>query len=44
MKNRRQRRSSFVEIDLADRIATSGYITLGEGREQDYIEGYRQPV
>jgi len=28
MKNRRQRPSSFVEIDLADRIATSGYTPL----------------
>jgi type I restriction enzyme R subunit len=44
MKNRRQRPSSFVEIDLADRIATSGYITLGEGGEQVYIEEYRQRV
>jgi type I restriction enzyme R subunit len=44
MKNRRQRPSSFVEIDLADRIATSGYITLGEGGEQVYVEEYRQRV
>jgi len=27
MKNRRQRPSSFIEIDLGDRIATSGYIS-----------------
>ena len=44
MKNRRQRPSSFVEIDLADRIASSGYITLGEGGEQVYVEEYRQRV
>jgi type I restriction enzyme R subunit len=44
MKNRRQRPSSFVEIDLADRIATSGYITLGEGGEQVYVEEYRKRV
>jgi type I restriction enzyme R subunit len=27
---------------MADRIATSGYITLGEEGEQVYIEEYRQ--
>ena len=36
-KNRRQRKSSFVEIDLRDRIPVSGYITLREGREQVYV-------
>ncbi|MCT7959078.1 DEAD/DEAH box helicase family protein [Laspinema sp. D1] len=44
MKNRRSRPNSFVEIDLRDRIAVSGYITLGEGGEQVYIEEYRQRV
>ncbi|MEG4810202.1 DEAD/DEAH box helicase family protein [Microcoleus sp. F8-D3] len=44
MKNRRQRPSSFIEIDLGDRIATSGYITLGDGGEQVYVEEYRQRV
>jgi type I restriction enzyme R subunit len=44
MKNRRQRPSSFIEIDLGDRIATSGYISLGEGGEQVYVEEYRQRV
>ena len=44
MKNRRERPSSFVEIDLADRIAASGYITLGEGGEQVYVEEYRLRV
>jgi len=44
MKNRRSRPSSFIEIDLADRIATSGYITLGDGGEQVYVEEYRQRV
>lgn len=44
MKNRRSRPSSFVEIDLADRIALSGYITFGEGGEQVYVEEYRKRV
>ena len=44
MKNRRQRPSSFIEIDLGDRIATSGYISLGDGGEQVYVEEYRQRV
>jgi type I restriction enzyme R subunit len=44
MKNRRSRPNSFVEMDLRDRIAVSGYITLGEGGEQVYIEEYRQRV
>jgi type I restriction enzyme R subunit len=44
MKNRRSRPNSFVEIDLRDRIAVSGYITLGDGGEQVYIEEYRQRV
>jgi type I restriction enzyme R subunit len=44
MKNRRERPSSFIEIDLADRMATSGYITLREGGEQVYVEEYRQRV
>ncbi|MBD1809764.1 DEAD/DEAH box helicase family protein [Microcoleus sp. FACHB-SPT15] len=44
MKNRRQRKSSFVYLDLADSIAVSGYITLGEGGEQVYVEEYRQRV
>lgn len=43
MKNRRKERS-FVYLDLADSIAVSGYITLGEGGEQVYIEEYRQRV
>jgi type I restriction enzyme, R subunit len=44
MKNRSSRPNSFVEIDLRDRVAVSGYITLGEGGEQVYIEEYRQRV
>ncbi|MGG6270158.1 type I restriction-modification enzyme R subunit C-terminal domain-containing protein [Leptolyngbya sp. AN03gr2] len=44
MKNRRERPSSFVEIDLADQIATRGFITLGDGGEQVYVEEYRQRV
>jgi type I restriction enzyme R subunit len=44
MKRRTKRRNPFLDIDLADRIATSGYITLGEGGEQVYVEEYRQRV
>jgi hypothetical protein len=39
-----RKRPTFIEIDLADRIASSGYITLGEGGEQVYVEEYRQRV
>ncbi len=44
MKNRRERPSSFIEIDLMDRIASCGYITLGQGGERIYVEEYRQRV
>ncbi|WP_202950665.1 type I restriction-modification enzyme R subunit C-terminal domain-containing protein [Pseudanabaena sp. PCC 6802] len=44
MKNRREKPSSFIELDLADRIAVNGYITLSEGGEQVYVEEYRQRV
>ncbi|NEQ22539.1 MAG: DEAD/DEAH box helicase family protein, partial [Microcoleus sp. SIO2G3] len=44
MKRRTKRRNPFLDIDLADRIAVSGYITLGEGGEQVYVEEYRQRV
>ena len=44
MKNRREKPSSFIEIDLADRIAVNGYISLGEGGEQVYVQEYRERV
>jgi type I restriction enzyme R subunit len=44
MKNRRERPNSFLELDLADTIASRGYITLGEGGEQIYVEEYRRRV
>jgi type I restriction enzyme R subunit len=42
MKNRREKPSSFIESDLADRIAVNDYISLGEGGEQVFVEEYRQ--
>ncbi|PZV06753.1 MAG: type I restriction endonuclease [Leptolyngbya sp.] len=44
MRNRREKPSSFLEIDLKDRIANSGYITLGDGGEQVYVQEYRERV
>jgi type I restriction enzyme R subunit len=44
MRNRRDRPSAFVELDLADQIAASGYITLGDGGVQVYVEEYRRRV
>lgn len=44
MKNRRERPNSFLDLDLADTIASRGYITLGEGGEQIYVEEYRRRV
>lgn len=44
MRNRREKPSSFVELDLKDRIAISGYITLGDGGVQVYVQEYRERV
>lgn len=44
MRNRREKPSSFVELDLKDRIANSGYITLGDGGEQVYVQEYRERI
>ncbi|MBD2292011.1 DEAD/DEAH box helicase family protein [Anabaena sphaerica FACHB-251] len=44
MKNRRQRPSIFLELDLADFVATRGFITVGEGGEQVYVEEYKKRV
>lgn len=44
MKNRRERPSAFLKIDLPDFIATHGYISVGEDGHQVLIEEYRRRV
>lgn len=44
MKNRRNRPSAFLKIDLPDFIAARGYISLGEGGQQVYVEEYKRRV
>jgi len=44
MKNRRERQSAFLKIDLPDFIATHGYISVGEGGHQVLIEEYKRRV
>jgi type I restriction enzyme, R subunit len=44
MKNRRNRPSAFLTIDLPDFIADRGYISLGEGGQQVFVEEYRKRV
>jgi type I restriction enzyme R subunit len=44
MKNRRDRASAFLTIDLPDFIATHGYISVGEGGHQVLIEEYKRRV
>jgi type I restriction enzyme R subunit len=44
MRNRREKPNAFLEIDLKDTIASSGYVTLGEGGEQVYVQEYRERV
>jgi type I restriction enzyme R subunit len=44
MKNRRDRTSAFLKIDLPDFIATHGYISVGEGGHQMLIEEYKRRV
>ena len=44
MKNRRNRPSAFLNIDLPDFIATHGYISVGEGGHQVLIEEYKRRV
>ena len=43
MKNKR-RVSSFLILDLPDRIDLSGYILLTQSGEQVYVKEYRQRV
>ena len=44
MKNRRNRPSAFLNIDLLDFIANHGYISVGEGGQQILIEEYKRRV
>jgi type I restriction enzyme R subunit len=44
MKNRRNRPSAFLKIDLPDFIETRGYISVGEGGLQIHVEEYRRRV
>ncbi len=44
MKNRRNRPSAFLTIDLPDFIETRGYISVGEGGQQIHVEEYRRRV
>jgi type I restriction enzyme R subunit len=44
MRNRRERASAFLKIDLPDFVATHGYISVGEGGHQILIEEYKRRV
>jgi type I restriction enzyme R subunit len=44
MRNRRDRPSAFLTLDLPDFIATRGYISLGEVGQQIYVEEYRKRI
>jgi type I restriction enzyme R subunit len=44
MKNRRDRPSAFLKIDLPDFIAIHGYISVGDGGHQVLIEEYKRRV
>jgi type I restriction enzyme, R subunit len=44
MKNRRDRPSAFLKIDLPDFIASHGYISVGDGGQQILIEEYKRRV
>jgi type I restriction enzyme R subunit len=44
MRNRRNRPSAFLKIDLPDFIETRGYISLGEGGQQIYVEEYKKRI
>jgi len=44
MRNRRNRVSAFLKIDLPDFIETHGYISVGEGGHQILIEEYKRRV
>ena len=44
MKYRREKENVFLTLDLADFIATRGYITLSEGGEHIYVQDYKDRV
>jgi type I restriction enzyme, R subunit len=44
MKNRRERPSSFLVLDLQDAIALNGFILLKGGTERVYVKDYREWV
>ncbi len=44
MKNRRDRPSTFLKIDLPDFVAIHGYISVGDGGHQVLIEEYKRRV
>lgn len=44
MKNRRDRPSAFLKIDLPDFIQTRGYISVGQDGHQVLIDEYKQRV
>ncbi len=44
MRFRRNRPSAFLTIDLPDFIAARGYISLGDGGRQVYVDEYRRQV
>ena len=44
MKNRRNRPSAFLKIDLPDFIETRSYISVSEGGQQIHVEEYRRRV
>jgi type I restriction enzyme R subunit len=44
MKNRRERPSAFLELDLPDFIDLRGYILLFGGTQRVYVEEYRRRV
>lgn len=44
MKNRRDRPTAFLKIDLPDFIETHGYISVGDGGHQVLIEEYKRRV
>lgn len=44
MKNRRNRPSAFLKIDLPDFIEARGVVSVGEGGKQILVEEYRQRV
>ncbi|MEM9162767.1 MAG: DEAD/DEAH box helicase family protein, partial [Cyanobacteria bacterium P01_F01_bin.4] len=44
MKNKRRNRSTLVELDLSDVLEVQEYVLLNDGKEQVYVEEYRDRV